>query len=390
MVLLLYLFLSNIIRNILSQDYCDLDTYCDSCDFCGLDNSDYCSCEFYNSYCLQSDSSEYFNSKFLLGYDGCITSNDDYTDICGSSTLSIKNGETKNINLKSTSETDFFCFYSFKAADEENKLTLVLNPQGEQDFNIYIISYLQDSSYTISSGSSSYITSKFELDKSNIEKVSIYIDIRNGQNLDQLSLSLLYNEYNNDENESDSSITKIIKSKSTSSANTWIIIGIIIGVILLLLIIVTSIILYRKFKSNKKGRTTNSNNTFNTISNTTNNYQYMSVVNNNKQKLNMMFSTELRPTIFNKSNMTNDCYNCTICMEKFVDNSSLIVTTKCNHSFHENCFKNWTYKNIICPKCPNCNYLILGPLDNNLQNITLPSSIDYTMQTNQNATTTIV
>ena len=116
----------------------------------------------------------------------------------------------------------------------------------------------------------------------------------------------------------------------------------------------------------------------------------MSVVNNNKQKLNMMFSTELRPTIFNKSNMTNDCYNCTICMEKFVDNSSLIVTTKCNHSFHENCFKNWTYKNIICPKCPNCNYLILGPLDNNLQNITLPSSIDYTMQTNQNANTTIV
>lgn len=387
MVLFFYLFFSHIIRNILSQDYCDMDTYCDSCDFCGFNDGNYCSCEFYDAYCLKSDSSEYFNSKFLLNYDGCITSNDDYSDICGSSTVSIKNGETKKINLKSTSETDFFCFYSFRANDVENKLTLALNPQGEQDFNIYIISYLQDSSYTISSGSSSYITSQFELDKSNIEKISIYLDIRNGQNLDKLSLSLLYNEYNKDVGESDNSTTKVIKSKSSSSGNTWLIIGIIIGVILLLLIIVTSIILYRKFKNKKKKNLNNSNNN---TSNTTTNSQFMLVANNNRQKIDSMLNTELRPRIFNIRNMTNDCYNCTICMEKFVDNSSLIVTTKCNHSFHENCFKNWAYKNIICPKCPNCNYLILGPLDGNLQNMTIPSSIDFTIQTNQNATTTIV
>ena len=235
-----------------------------------------------------------------MNYDGCITSNDDYNDICGSSTLSLKNGETKKINLKSTSETDFFCFYSFKATDEENKLTLVLNPQGEQDFNIYMITYLQDSSYTISSGSSSYITSQFEIDKSNVEKISIYLDIRNGQNLDKLSLSLLYNENNNDD-KSDSSTTKVTTSKSTSSGNTWLIIGIIIGVILLLAIIVTSIILYRKFKTKKNKNLSNSNN--NTSNITTTNSQFMLVANNNKQKIDSMLNTELKPTIFNKRNI---------------------------------------------------------------------------------------
>jgi hypothetical protein len=82
--------------------------------------------------------------------------------------------------------------------------------------------------------------------------------------------------------------------------------------------------------------------------------------------------------------------NCTICMENFIENKSVIVTTKCNHSFHQKCFKNWAYKNIICPKCPNCNNLILGPQDSAFQNITIPSSMDYTiqtMQTNQNTTT---
>ena len=116
--------------------------------------------------------------------------------------------------------------------------------------------------------------------------------------------------------------------------------------------------------------------------------QYMSLINANKEKLDLMFKNELIPKIYNKNNVTNDCYNCTICMENFVDNSSKIVTTKCNHSFHEKCFKNWAFKNIINPKCPNCNYLILGPQDSNFQNITIPSSLDFTMQTNTIGATT--
>ena len=75
-------------------------------------------------------------------------------------------------------------------------------------------------------------------------------------------------------------------------------------------------------------------------------------------------------------------------MEKLMDNTSIIIITKCNQSFHEKCFKNWVYKNIICPKCPNCNYLLLGPVDPNFQNLTISSYNDYTIQTNAIMNTT--
>ena len=67
-------------------------------------------------------------------------------------------------------------------------------------------------------------------------------------------------------------------------------------------------------------------------------------------------------------------------MEDFIDNSSIVITTKCGHTFHQKCFKNWAYKNILCPRCPNCNYLILGPESEiNLQNISIPA--EYSLQT---------
>ena len=90
-----------------------------------------------------------------------------------------------------------------------------------------------------------------------------------------------------------------------------------------------------------------------------------------------MYKTELLPTTYNKNIANNDYNNCTICMEDFIDNKSKIITSKCGHIFHQKCFEKWVYKNIICPKCPNCNYFILGPeSDINIGDITIPSSIN--------------
>ena len=184
---------------------------------------------------------------------------------------------------------------------------------------------------------------------------------------------------------------------SNSSSNTGLIIGIIIGIVALIIIIIVGVCVYFHYKKKAKLRastTSNTNNNTNqniiTISNS--NYDMnpqllTSAINHNKQQLEQLFNTELIPTIYKKNKVTNDSYNCTICMENFVENKSIIVTTKCKHSFHQKCFKNWAYKNIMCPKCPNCNYLILGPQDSAFQNITIPSSMDYTIQTNQNTTT---
>ena len=69
---------------------------------------------------------------------------------------------------------------------------------------------------------------------------------------------------------------------------------------------------------------------------------------------------ELNVKLYDK-NIIKDCLKCTICDKDFIDNLSLVITSKCGHTFHEKCFKNYIYKDIICPKCPICNSLLLKP-----------------------------
>ena len=92
------------------------------------------------------------------------------------------------------------------------------------------------------------------------------------------------------------------------------------------------------------------------------------MIKSNKDKIDDIFKGELKPKIFkklNNSNNDNDCLNCTICLENFKEGLSLIVDTKCQHRFHYKCFKDWIYKNILMPKCPNCNVPILETENNN-------------------------
>ena len=98
--------------------------------------------------------------------------------------------------------------------------------------------------------------------------------------------------------------------------------------------------------------------------------------------MNHLLETELIPTKYYKKNVINDCYKCTICLEEFKENKSIIITTKCGHSFHLKCFKNWTFKNILFPKCPNCNHPILENQNNSHVNITNLSLAPSNINTN--------
>jgi hypothetical protein len=44
------------------------------------------------------------------------------------------------------------------------------------------------------------------------------------------------------------------------------------------------------------------------------------------------------------------CIECTICIEKFIENDSLI-RLPCNHQYHYDCCKKWFLNNISCPIC---------------------------------------
>lgn len=74
----------------------------------------------------------------------------------------------------------------------------------------------------------------------------------------------------------------------------------------------------------------------------------------NRKILDKLFTTALVPVVY--SEKTNVYKNdCTICLEDFNPNSKVVVL-ECKHIFHFECLKEWLIKNILHPKCPNCNY----------------------------------
>ena len=79
--------------------------------------------------------------------------------------------------------------------------------------------------------------------------------------------------------------------------------------------------------------------------------------NQNTQKLNELFAGRMAEHSYKKD------YNqygggCSICLENFSKKSKVSITS-CNHVFHYKCIYEWLFKNILCPKCPNCNNEVL-------------------------------
>ena len=87
----------------------------------------------------------------------------------------------------------------------------------------------------------------------------------------------------------------------------------------------------------------------------------------NTEKLNKLFETILVEHPYKKE------YNqygggCSICLENF-NKKSKVSITPCSHVFHYKCIHEWLFKNILCPKCPNCNNEVLNEQENKNNNI---------------------
>ena len=73
----------------------------------------------------------------------------------------------------------------------------------------------------------------------------------------------------------------------------------------------------------------------------------------NKEKLDELFSKQMIEHTY-KSEYNKYGGGCSICLEDFKKKSK-VSKTPCNHVFHYKCIKDWLYKNVKNPKCPNCN-----------------------------------
>ena len=182
--------------------------------------------------------------------------------------------------------------------------------------------------------------------------------INNEQNTtDQINTNLITNDQitsnpiNNEQNTTDQINTNLITndpliaiptfskivSPSSSSKNLGLIIVIIIGVIVFIIgIIITIILINKKMKKE--------------------NYDESSSIVDKMKKNKTLADNllkELKIEIYSK-NIIKDYSKCIICNKDFVDNLSRVITIKCGHTFHQPCFKNHIYANLIDQKCPIC------------------------------------
>ncbi len=381
-LLCLYL-LENLIINfsyVQNIKYCDKDKNCDSCTICGVDTKNYCSCNFYNIYCQDTKSNQHtILSDFLFSYDGCLTSNNENEDICGDSNQIIDIGIYKTITFKSSAQKNFVCFYNIKKINNNNNdINIILKKETNEQiyFNLHFVVYYNYDQIKISSRINSLVSSNhLEIIELEAEKISMYVDIPDGNSMDKISIS-----FGIDDTE-----VKKIKNKKNKKISEFVIYGIVFG-ILIILIIVFIICFVKRCRDLKKNN--NLNKPQNQIKNNEIQKQ-ISVIKVNKEKIDNLFKDELKPKIFNKLNTSNNCFNCTICLEDFKDGKSLVLDTKCQHRFHFKCFKNWVYKNILIPKCPNCNLPILDVVNKNNLTINTSSIVSPYPQNSFNNTTTL-
>ena len=363
-LLCLYLSVILIIKYSYEQKniYCDVNQDCDTCSICGSNTNNYCSCNFYNIYCKNIKlNTSIILSDFLFSYDGCLKSNGNNQDICGNSNQNIDIGVYKTITFKSSSQSNYVCFYNIKKVKNNNNDVNILVTKETNipiNFNMHFVIYYNNDRIKISSriNSLSY-ANRLEMVELEVEKISLYVDIPEGTNMDKISISFGM----------DNMQVKVLSAKKSKDVNDIIMYACIFGSfgILLIVLIVYFVTKYINKRKDNKIKTSTQNQT----QTETEIQSQMPTLKTNKDKIDNMFKGELKPEIYKKLNNANHNFNCTICLEDFKDGQSQIVETKCHHTFHYNCFKNWVYKNMLFPKCPNCNTPILeSDNKNNLSN----------------------
>ena len=100
----------------------------------------------------------------------------------------------------------------------------------------------------------------------------------------------------------------------------------------------------------------------------------------NQLKIKFALKHSLKPKKFMKKYGVKDGNTCTICIEDFKENKSRVSITPCKHVFHYQCLSNWMVKNVMNPKCPNCNFnLIQDVKDSDIKDMVVnPERINVT------------
>ena len=347
LIIISFIFFPNILINLFKSYECSSDFFdCFNCSTCRneYNNLNDCICEW-NSNINKCDAINekkevsYFYETFSFCNDS--KSNSIQNIYCGESFLKIDNEFNfvmPKVNEKYGTES-IYCNYKFLLSEKDDidyNIYYVYNSEYNNNINdILLILIIEYNNQTTSLVQLDNNTKNFNIQKVKNIEFKLYFK--------SSFISLPFN-------------LKIKKESSFSSDNTFIIIIIVI-ILTIVLFFIGLYFLTKKLKQKIKER-------HHIIFENAIAIRYGEGIDDRevqkKKKLEKKYKLKIE-SFMSQSTITKSIirkikkdYECSICTEKFNEFNKVSITP-CKHFFHYNCLSNWLFKNIMDPRCPNCN-----------------------------------
>ena len=333
------------INFIKSQTYCTSSINCDSCEFCGYFSKIYNECSYENSFCYDKNSQNYnYNFEIEDEYSNYFRSKSLMDSFCGQRDIDLdsmkKSFKIFYSESYTYSDNSYHCDYKitnqyyFDNKKDKASINFEIKPSLNDEkkkfkFNIFIIYKMLDSIIYYNYQDNHIRSQNLMISLDKVSDFHILIDFINPTE-DTGNIEEYFQ-------------IKLLTNNRSKKEKILIIVFSIIFVLLLSLIIFYIIIKIRKeniLKERMKKELIEKEET----------------IKKNTKLIKELFQNELKPKLLTKNLIVNDCENCTICLEKFIFDKSIVCITTCKHIFHYNCLKNWIETEILNPQCPNCKH----------------------------------
>ena len=375
--LLISLIIQIELNSIIAQDSCTFSS-CSTCIMCGLESSPQCNCNWDNIEKKCSTNLTNSLSKWYKELKNCDKTNEQLTYCSTKTYYTIDDFSDDNIQILINKDSNniygkyfVYCLYEFY--DEKQQYSYEISIR----FNSEIIAFERPKIAI------SYYAEQDGQMKGNEEEISNDYDISLTKVYNLNFMVLLKSQYTL------SPITLIITKTSNIKAKLFV--TLLVGFIFLILIftIICCTTNYLNKRTREQLRLLR-------VQRDLENFQQMNQLQvvksgvdqdllkkQNTEKLNRLFETTLVEHSYKKE------YNqygggCSICLENFNKKSKVSITS-CSHVFHYKCIHEWLFKNILCPKCPNCNNEVLNEKENKDNNININNVIHKNNNNNKNS-----
>ena len=348
---------------IIKSSSCSYNT-CYDCVVCGDDEASTCSCEWNENAatCRTSSKTQTINvNSFWTYFESCTDRNSLAlrNKHCGEYEVSLDENNKAKISFQNVNEkyafTNLYCDYSFTSTDDKSstdyyQLKATITSKYSASLIIHITIIYNDDTRTIG-------TLDSNIDKELLEVKQIIIRIYSYKSFDESPFSI-----------------EINKKAEKKSYGLYFAVGtIIVSCILCGLLIYcfskriseSARIRQRALLEMAMQRQQNQameNGTDRNFERESENSE--DIMEQNFKKIEILLKTSLAAKKYHKNMGLKDGTNCTICIEKFRNNKSKVSVTSCGHVFHYKCLSSWLTKNVVNPKCPNCNHNFLLDIKN--------------------------